>query len=222
MSFNSAAEKYSEDPGSKDIGGNLGYVSRGSFVQEFEKEAFTLDINTLSNPIKTQFGYHLMEVLKRSGEKVEVRHILIGVKTSEKDKNDTYKQTAEIIKKIKTKEDFINKAKELSDDTTSGPQGGYMGMIDLDQYQIKELSNIIKNVPINTPSAPVLTQFGYHIVWVDEIKEGGPPSLEKNWLDLEQMTLNQKKSDWYSNWIEEIKNKFYIKRNSLSYPQISN
>ncbi len=97
-----------------------------------------------------------------------------------------------------------------------------MGMIDLDQYQIKELSDIIKNIPINTPSAPVLTQFGYHIIWVDEIKEGGPPSLEKNWLDLEQMTLNQKKSDWYSNWIEEIKNKFYIKRNSLSYPQISN
>ena len=97
-----------------------------------------------------------------------------------------------------------------------------MGMIDLDQYQIKELSNIIKNVSINTPSAPVLTQFGYHIVWVDEIKEGGPPSLEKNWLDLEKMTLNQKKSDWYSDWIKEIKNKFYIKRNSLSYPQISN
>ena len=222
LSFDSAAEKYSEDPGSKDIGGNLGYVSRGSFVQEFEQAAFTLDINTLSEPIKTQFGYHLMEVLKRSGEKVEVRHILIGIKTSEKDKNDTYKKTAETIKEIKTKEDFINKAKELSDDTTSGPQGGYMGMIDLDQYQIKELSNIIKNVPINTPSAPVLTQFGYHIVWVDEIKEGGPPSLEKNWLDLEQMTLNQKKSDWYSNWIKEIKNKFYIKRNSLSYPQISN
>lgn len=222
LSFDSAAKKYSEDPGSKDVGGNLGYVPRGTFVQEFDQAAFTLNLNTLSEPIKTQFGYHLMEVLKRSGEKVEVRHILIGIKTSEKDKNDTYKKTAEIIKKIKTKEDFINKAKELSDDTTSGPQGGYMGMIDLDQYQIKELSNIIKNVSINTPSAPVLTQFGYHIVWVDEIKEGGPPSLEKNWLDLEKMTLNQKKSDWYSDWIKEIKNKFYIKRNSLSYPQISN
>tara|TARA_B100000965_G_scaffold393980_1_gene405594 strand:+ start:3044 stop:4348 length:1305 start_codon:yes stop_codon:yes gene_type:complete len=222
LSFDSAAKKYSEDPGSKDLGGNLGYVPRGSFVQEFEEAAFTLDINILSEPIKTKYGYHLMEILRRSGEKVEVRHILIGIKTSEKDKNITYKKTANIIKNLKTKEDFMSKAKEISDDTTSGPKGGYMGMIDLDQYQIKELSDIIKNISINTPSAPVLTQFGYHIIWVDEIQEGGPPTLEKNWLDLEQMTLNQKKSDWYSDWISNIKEKFYIKRNSLSYPQISN
>ena len=222
LSFDSAAKKYSEDPGSKDLGGNLGYVPRGSFVQEFEEAAFTLDINILSEPIKTKYGYHLMEILRRSGEKVEVRHILIGIKTSEKDKNITYKKTANIIKNLKTKEDFMSTAKEISDDTTSGPKGGYMGMIDLDQYQIKELSDVIKNIPINTPSAPILTQFGYHIIWVDEIQEGGPPTLEKNWLDLEQMTLNQKKSDWYSDWISNIKEKFYIKRNSLSYPQISN
>jgi len=222
LSFDSAAKKYSEDPGSKELGGNLGYVPRGSFVQEFEQAAFTLDINKLSKPIQTKYGYHLMEVLKRSGEKVEVRHILISIKTSEKDKNITYKKTANIIKDLKTKDDFMSRAKEISDDTTSGPKGGYMGMIDLDQYQIKELSDVIKNIPVNTPSAPILTQFGYHIIWVDEIQEGGPPTLEKNWLDLEQMALNQKKSDWYSNWILNIKEKFYIKRNSLSYPQISN
>ena len=222
LSFEGAAKQYSEDPGSKDSGGNLGYVSRGTFVQEFDQVAFTLDIGVLSEPIKTQFGYHLIEVLKRSGEKVEVRHILIGIQISEKDKNITYKKTVDIIKKINTKEDFIDNAKEISDDTTSGPKGGYMGMIDLNQYQIKELSNIIKNIPVNTPSSPVLTQFGYHIIWVDEIKEGGPPSLKNNWLDLEKMTLNKKKSDWYANWIEEIKDKFYIKRNSLSYPQINN
>ena len=97
-----------------------------------------------------------------------------------------------------------------------------MGMIDLESYQIKDLSETIKNIPLNTPSAPVLTQFGYHIIWVDEKKEGGPPTLEKNWIDLEQMALNQKKADWYSIWIEKIKNKFYIKRNPLTYPQINN
>ena len=126
------------------------------------------------------------------------------------------------LKPIKNKDDFILKAKEFSDDTTSGPKGGYMGMINLDQYQVKELVDVIKNISPNTPSAPVLTGFGYHIVWVDEKIEGGPASLDKNWLDLEQMALNQKKSDWYSNWIEEIKLKFYIKRNPLTYPQIKN
>ena len=222
LSFEEAAKKYSEDPGSKNNGGNLGFVPRGTFVQEFDKVAFTMDLNILSEPVKTQFGYHLIEVLKRSGEKVSVRHILISINISEEDKNLTYKKTASIVKEIKNKEDFILKVKEFSDDTTSGPKGGYMGMINLEEYQIKELIDIIKNVSLNTPSAPILTQFGYHIIWVDEKIDGGPPSLEKNWLDLEQMALNQKKSDWYSSWIEEIKNKFYIKRNPLTYPQIAN
>ncbi len=183
---------------------------------------FTIEPNTLSEPIKTQFGYHLIEVLNRNGEKVNARHILIPVDLTEEDKNITYKKASSLTKEITSKDIFISKAKELSDDTSSGPKGGYMGMIDLDQYQVKELINIIKNVPLNTPSSPVLTQYGYHIIWVDKKIEGGPASLDKNWLDLEQMALNQKKSDWYSNWINEIKSKFYIKRNPLTYPQIQN
>ena len=222
LSFEEAAKKYSEDLGSKENGGKLGYVPRGTFVQEFDKIAFTLDINILSEPVKTQFGYHLIEVLQRTGEKVSARHILISVNISEEDKNITYKKMASLVKEIKNKDDFILKVKELSDDTTSGPKGGYMGMINLEEYQIKELITVIKNVSLNTPSAPVLTQFGYHIIWVDEKIDGGLPSLEKNWIDLEQMALNQKKTDWYLNWIEKIKNKFYIKRNPLTYPQINN
>ena len=222
LSFADAAKKYSEDIQSGENGGNLGYVPRGTFVQEFDKMVFTLDPNILSEPVKTQFGYHLIEVLQRSGEKVNARHILISANVSEEDKNLTYKKTASIVKEIKNKDDFILKVKEYSDDTTSGPKGGYMGMINLDQYQVKELVDVIRNISLNTPSSPVLTQFGYHIVWVDEKIEGGPASLDKNWLDLEQMALNQKKSDWYSNWIKEIKNKFYIKRNPLTYPQIKN
>ena len=220
--FEDAAKQYSEDPGSKDLGGDLGYVPRGTFVKEFEKAAWTIELETLSPPVKTKYGYHLIEVLQRTGQKVALRHILISVETSEEDKNLTYKKASSIVKEIKNKEDFILKTKELSDDITSGPKGGYMGMIDLESYQIKDLSETIKNIPLNTPSAPVLTQFGYHIIWVDEKKEGGPPTLEKNWIDLEQMALNQKKADWYSIWIEKIKNKFYIKRNPLTYPQINN
>tara|TARA_Y100000385_G_scaffold80402_1_gene81998 strand:- start:76 stop:1314 length:1239 start_codon:yes stop_codon:yes gene_type:complete len=222
LSFEVAAKQYSSDPGSKDLGGNLGEMLRGRFVKEFDKIAFTIEPNTLSEPIKTQFGYHLIEVLNRNGEKVNARHILIPVDLTEEDKNITYKKASSLTKEITSKDIFISKAKELSDDTSSGPKGGYMGMIDLDQYQVKELINIIKDVPLNTPSSPVLTQYGYHIIWVDKKIEGGPASLDKNWLDLEQMALNQKKSDWYSNWINEIKSKFYIKRNPLTYPQIQN
>ena len=211
LSFADAAKKYSEDIQSGENGGNLGYVPRGTFVQEFDKMVFTLDPNILSEPVKTQFGYHLIEVLQRSGEKVNARHILISANVSEEDKNLTYKKTASIVKEIKNKDDFILKVKEYSDDTTSGPKGGYMGMINLDQYQVKELVDVIKNISLNTPSAPVLTQFGYHIVWVDEKIEGGPASLDKNWLDLEQMALNQKKINLFNSMIKERSESYFIK-----------
>ena len=222
LSFEDAAKKYSEDPGSKDNGGYLGFVPRGTFVKEFEKAAFTLAINTISKPIKTQFGFHIIEVLERSGERIGVRHILLQTKVVDEDKTKTYKTTSDFSKEINTKNNFISIAKEYSNDETTKDNGGLLGWIDTEVYQVEELSSIIKNIPENTCSAPILTDFGYHLLWVDDIEEGGPPTIEKNWIELEQLALNKKKSDWYNDWIEKIKTKVYIKRNPLNYPQITN
>ncbi len=222
MTFENAAKKYSEDPGSKEVGGYLGVVSRGTFVKEFEKAAFTLEINKISEPVQTSFGFHIIEVLNRSGEKVEVRHILIKTKTTDEDKEKTYKKSLDIYQKIKTKDNFITSALNYSNDETTKENGGYLGWINAEYYQVKELSSVIKNIESNICSAPILTDFGYHLLWIDEIKKGGPPNLKNNWTELEDMALNKKKSDWYSNWITEIKTKVYIKRNPLTYPQMTN
>jgi peptidyl-prolyl cis-trans isomerase SurA len=222
LSFEEAAKKYSEDFASKDNGGYLGFVPRGTFVKEFEKVAFTLSINTISKPIKTQFGFHIIEVLERSGEKVGVRHILLQTEVVDEDKTKTYKIVSDLSKKISTKNNFVSIAKEYSKDETTKDNGGLLGWINTDTYQVEELSSIIKNIPENTCSTPILTDFGYHLLWIDEIEEGGLPTIEKNWIKLEQLALNKKKSDWYSNWIEKIKTKVYIKRNPLNYPQITN
>jgi parvulin-like peptidyl-prolyl isomerase len=56
------AKEYSEDPGSKDTGGALGPVSKGRMVPEFEKAAWKLDVNEISAPVKSQFGWHVIEV----------------------------------------------------------------------------------------------------------------------------------------------------------------
>ena len=222
MSFEEAAKEYSEDTGSKENGGYLGIVSRGTFVKEFEKAAFTLEINKISEPVQTSFGFHIIEVLERSGEKVGARHILIKTKTTDEDKENTYQNSLKIYQKIQTKNNFISSALEYSNDESTKENGGYLGWIDSEYYQVKELASVIKNIEKNVCSAPILTNFGYHLIWVDEIKEGGPPNLKENWIELEGMALNKKKSDWYSNWIKEIKTKVYIKRNPLTYPQITN
>ncbi len=221
ISFDDAAKTYSADPGSKDQGGNLGYVPRGTFVQEFDKVVFTVEKNILTKPIKTQYGHHIIEVLERTGEKVLARHILIRTKTTDLDKKKTYETINNIKNDITNFDDFYKAAADFSDDKTSNSSGGFLGMIDLEYYQVPELKKEISTIKTKTISSPIETDFGYHLIWVDEIQEGGPPTLETNWLELEEMALNKKKSDWYQTWINKIKSQFYIKRNPLTYPQIN-
>jgi peptidyl-prolyl cis-trans isomerase SurA len=221
ISFSDAAKTYSDDPGSKDRGGNLGYVSRGTFVQEFDKVVFTVEKNILTEPVKTQYGHHIIEVIERTGEKVLARHILIKTKTTDLDKKETYNAINNIKNNITNFGDFYKAAANFSDDKTSNTKGGFLGMIDLEYYQVPELKKEISSIKTKTVSSPIETDFGYHLIWVEEIQEGGPPTLETNWLELEEMALNKKKSDWYQAWINKIKSQFYIKRNPLTYPQIN-
>ncbi|NLY56323.1 MAG: tetratricopeptide repeat protein [Firmicutes bacterium] len=72
--FAALAKEYSEDPGSKDDGGDLDFISRGQTVPEFEEAAFALQVGEVSEPVKTQFGYHLIKVVARkeaAGEEFE-------------------------------------------------------------------------------------------------------------------------------------------------------
>ena len=211
ISFDDAAKTYSADPGSKDQGGNLGYVPRGTFVQEFDKVVFTVEKNILTEPVKTQYGHHIIEVLERTGEKVLARHILIRTETTDLDKKKTYETINNIKNDIINFDDFYKAAADFSDDKTSNSSGGFLGMIDLEYYQVPELKKEISTIKTKTISNPIETDFGYHLIWVDEIQEGGPPTLETNWLELEEMALNKKKSDWYQSWINKIKSQFYIK-----------
>ena len=76
-SFEVMAGIYSEDPGSKDLGGELGIAGRDEYVPEFSAAAFKLQNGEISSVVKTKFGFHIIQMLNRQGEKAKLRHILI-------------------------------------------------------------------------------------------------------------------------------------------------
>jgi len=67
-SFDELAQEYSDDPGSKQEGGKLGWAGQGQYAAEFEEKMISSDLNTLTEPFLTQFGWHILEVL---GTRVE-------------------------------------------------------------------------------------------------------------------------------------------------------
>jgi peptidyl-prolyl cis-trans isomerase SurA len=83
--FNVIARRFSEDPGSRDQGGELGWVRRGNFVPRFEAVAFSIKPGAISPPVLTPFGYHIIEVERSQPAEVQVRHILIRPTLTEAD-----------------------------------------------------------------------------------------------------------------------------------------
>jgi peptidyl-prolyl cis-trans isomerase SurA len=94
--FGSLARAYSADPGSRDQDGNLGWVRRGRLVPAFERVAFTIAPGTISNPVLTVFGYHIILVDRRQPSEVMVRHILIAPEVTDADRAHASAIAAEV------------------------------------------------------------------------------------------------------------------------------
>ena len=74
--FNVLATLYSDDQGSAVKGGELGFVNRGDLVPEFERVAFRLKEGEVSEIVESQFGLHIIQLISRRGDQINVRHIL--------------------------------------------------------------------------------------------------------------------------------------------------
>lgn len=76
--FGKLAEENSACPSGKRAKGDLGEFGRGQMVPEFDEAAFSLEVGQISNPVKTDFGYHVIMVTGKNGEKIRASHILVA------------------------------------------------------------------------------------------------------------------------------------------------
>lgn len=123
--FETLAILYSQDPGSAPKGGDLGYFGRGEMVPEFEAAAFRLKPGEVSGIIRTKYGYHLLQLVERRGERVNARHILIKPPVS----NSELEKTRKHLDSIKTQLEngqitFREAVKKYSMDEESKANGG--------------------------------------------------------------------------------------------------
>ncbi len=203
--FAKEAEKYSDDPASAQRGGDLGMISRGDFVPEFEAAAYQLKDGEISDIVQTQFGFHIIQMIERRGEKIDTRHILVRVTPTEADEQRVIDKLNEIREQALAGADFDSLALKYSEDDNVTKDNGHLGIFEVDQMVIPQFKTVVEKMKPGEISAPFKTDFGYHIVKLNDRQAARTFTLEKDWGRIEQMALNHKMETKYSEWIKELK-----------------
>jgi len=209
--FADLASQYSHDPGSAQQGGVLGLVSRGTLVPEFEEVAFNLKNEEISNVVKTEFGYHIIQLVEKIGEKINVRHLLISPQVSDADEDSVYSMALSVHDSIKSEGDFSSFATRYSNDNTTKDIGGSLGWVDPLNLSFSEIAQVLPIIDLDEVSHPIRSNDGYHLIIIHDVKQGGIPNLLTHWSEIEMMALTKKNSDFFTSWLENISSSIYIK-----------
>jgi peptidyl-prolyl cis-trans isomerase SurA len=208
--FNELARSYSEDPGSSDKGGDLGFVERGTLFKSFEEVAFQLKPGDISGIIETPVGLHLIKMVETRGDMVNVCHILVRMSATSNDQSDVLERLIKVRERLVEGEEFEKLAKEFSDDESSKDQGGDLGWLNSDDFQLPAFKSAVDTLSEGEISNPFQTQFGFHIVKVEERSKAGKYSLNEDWEELKMATLNRKQQRIFTKWVNELRKDIYI------------
>jgi peptidyl-prolyl cis-trans isomerase SurA len=139
-------------------------------VSAFEDAAFSLPPGAVSEPVKTEFGYHIIRVDDVDGERVRARHILISLRPEDADKEAARGRAEEVYQQILAGADFAEMARQRSAHGPTAEVGGRLGL-----YPVTNLppafAGAVQGMRLGEVSGPVATEFGWHLVKVNDERE---------------------------------------------------
>ena len=182
--FEDLAKKYTEDPGTKDKGGDLGWLVQGQTVLEFEKAAFSLPKGQISDLVRTQYGFHIIKVLDKETAHTkpfeEVKETLrpqLLLDQADKKASDTADQLSAAIRQSnKTSLDDLAKQYHLTVSETR-PVSAADPLIEL--ANSKDAKDAIFRLRVGDLSLPIRTDRGYVVLVVKDIQPAHPGTLEE-------------------------------------------
>jgi peptidyl-prolyl cis-trans isomerase SurA len=220
--FAELASVYSDDPGSARVGGDLGWQKRGTFVPEFEAEAFNLEPDELSDIVETEFGFHLIQLLDRRGNTIKTRHILVKPNITNEDIEKARNELDSIkslivndslkfeiaVKRYSDKNEFsFNNAGRMRNPKTGDTF-----------FETSELPHqvyfAIENLEVGQVSEPIEFQergeTKFKLVQVQSQTKPHLASLTEDYNRIQTFAKESKKNEYFNNWMEEKLGETYI------------
>jgi len=222
--FATIAVLYSEDPGSAVKGGELGLQSRGTFVPEFDAIGMSLAEGEISDVFETEYGFHIMQLIERRGEKYNARHILFKPRVSNDDLNIARKELEHIRSLIPDSLTFAQAAVLHSDDKNSKNQNGNIvnpatgsarwAMSDLDP----QIFLTIDTMEVGEVSQPAYMQTrdgkkAYRLIELRKRTEPHRANLKDDYQIIQEAAKTQLSGDAIDEWI--------TRRVSVTYVEIA-
>ena len=220
--FSTLALLYSEDPGSAKKGGELGFQGRGELVPEFEAAAFALKDGEISEVVETEYGYHIIQMIERRGDYVNVRHILLTVKVSPEALQTAYNELDSIANLIRNDSITFDEAVRKFSDEDDKVNGGYLvnpnngstmfSAEDLDQ----QVSVVINKLQVGEVSNPVPMKTkndkdAYRLLIIKKKTTPHKANLKDDYAQIQQWTMQRLRQEAINKWIDAKSSKAYVK-----------
>ena len=216
------AQEFSQDPGTRENGGELGFFKKGELVPEYEAAAKKLNPGEISEPVESQFGFHLIQLIERKGLEYNTRHILMKPEASSLDGDFAKDFLRDLRDKIvKDSITFESAARKFSDDKLTSSSGGLFvnpntasTEIPLDELEpnVFFIIDKMREGEISDPIPYIANdgKEGYRIIYFRKKIKPHYANLTDDYTKISEVALSEKKSIELEKWFKNSLSKMYI------------